>query len=67
MYKISNKKKVNYLYKALEYFEAVHNENKSLFADDDIYLWEKLAFYYNSLGMMEKEEHCLRTQASLQP
>lgn len=55
---------LNKLLDALKYAKI---ENPRLFRGKRVYLWERLAFEYQSYGNLSKAEHCLRIQATLQP
>lgn len=55
------------LNKVMDALEYARRENPHLFKGERVYLWERLAFEYQSYGNLTKAEHCLRIQASLQP
>jgi len=46
---------------------AVKNAAPELFAGDDVYLWEQLAFAFHYHAQIKQAERCLRIQAELQP
>lgn len=55
-----------YLINSLWYLNKVYDENKELFKNKNVYLWEKFAFYFYNEDDIRNSEFCLRKQASLQ-
>jgi tetratricopeptide (TPR) repeat protein len=66
-YEESHDKKASYLDYALKHLNIVYEAKKELFKNRNVYIWEKLAFYFYDKGLIDKAELCLRKQASLQP
>lgn len=63
----TQKKKAPVLKSVLAKLEDVLEKAPELFRGDRIYLWERLAFAFQSLGYLGLMEKSLRTQAKLQP
>lgn len=55
------------LQKVYSELNGVQAEYPEVFNGDDAYLWEQLAFGFNSYGQIKQAEACLRIQAGLQP